>query len=103
MAFAVIQTGGKQYRVAPGAKLKIEKLEAVPESSVTFDKVLMTVDGDAIQLGTPMIKGATVTATVLAQVRADKVIVFKYRHKVRRRTKNTHRQKYTEVEITAIK
>ncbi len=101
--FAVIQTGGKQYRVTPGAKLKIEKLEALPESSVTFDKVLLTVDGDAVRLGTPTVAGATVTAKVLAQKRADKLIVFKYRHKVRRRTKNTHRQPFTEIEITAIK
>ena len=103
MAFAVIQTGGKQYRVTPGAKLKIEKLEAAPESSVTFDKVLMTVDGDTVKLGTPTVSGATVTGKVLAQKRTDKIIVFKYRHKVRRRTKNTHRQPYTEVEITSIK
>jgi large subunit ribosomal protein L21 len=101
--FAVIETGGKQYRVAPGAKLKIEKLEAAPEASVTFDKVLLTVDGDTVVMGTPTVKGASVTAKVLGQERADKLIVFKYRHKVRRRTKNTHRQPYTEVEITSIK
>lgn len=101
--FAVIKTGGKQYRVAPGAKLKIEKLEAAPESSVTFDNVLLTVDGDNLQLGTPTVSGAKVTAKVLAQKRADKVIVFKYRHKVRRRKKNTHRQPFTEIEITSIK
>ena len=101
--FAVIETGGKQYRVSPGTKLKIEKLEAAADSNVTFDKVLLTVDGDAMQMGAPHVKGATVTAKVLGQERAAKLIVFKYRHKVRRRTKNTHRQPYTEVEITAIK
>lgn len=101
--FAVIETGGKQYRVSPGTKLKIEKLEAEPETNITFDKVLLTVDGEAVSMGTPTVKGATVTAKVLGQERARKVIVFKYRHKVRRRTKNTHRQPYTEVEITSIK
>jgi len=101
--FAVIETGGKQYRVSPGTKLKIEKLEAATDSNVTFDKVLLTVDGDAVQMGTPHVKGSTVTGKVLGQKRADKLIVFKYRHKVRRRTKNTHRQPYTEIEITAIK
>lgn len=100
--FAVIETGGKQYRVTPGTKLKIEKLETSPESSVTFDKVLMTVDGDNVQIGTPTVSGAAVTGKVLAQGRADKVIVFKYKSKVRRRTKNTHRQPFTEVEITKI-
>ena len=101
--FAVIETGGKQYRVSPGTKLKIEKLDVAADASVTFDKVLLTADGDVIQLGAPTVKGATVTAKVLGQERARKLIVFKYRHKVRRRTKNTHRQPYTEVEIVSIK
>ena len=101
--FAVIQTGSKQYRVTTGEKLKIEKLEAKEGDVVTFDKVLLTVDGDTMQLGTPMVAGATVTGKVLKQGRADKVIVFKYHSKTRRRKKNTHRQPFTEVEITGIK
>lgn len=101
--FAVIQTGGKQYRVSPGETIKIEKLEGAADAVISFDQVLMTVDGEAVQLGTPTVKGATVTGKILGQERARKVIVFKYRHKVRRRTKNTHRQPYTEVEIVSIK
>lgn len=100
--FAVIETGGKQYRVSPGETIKIEKLEGAADAVVSFDKVLLTVDGEAMQVGTPTVKGAVVTGKILGQERARKVIVFKYRHKVRRRTKNTHRQPYTEVEITKI-
>jgi large subunit ribosomal protein L21 len=103
MAFAVIKTGGKQYRVTPGEKLKIEKLEAKAGDTVTFDQVLMTVDGETMKLGTPTVAGASVTAKVLEQGRAPKVIVFKYKSKTRRRKKNTHRQPFTEVEITTIK
>lgn len=101
--FAVIETGSKQYRVTTGQKLKIEKLEAKEGDVVTFDKVLLTVDGEAMKLGTPVVSGATVTGKVLKQGRADKVIVFKYHSKVRRRKKNGHRQPFTEVEITGIK
>ncbi len=101
--FAIIETGGKQYRVSPGTKLKIEKLESKENETITFDRVLMTVDGEAVTFGTPMISGGVVTGKVLKQGRSRKQIVFKYRHKVRRRTKNTHRQPFTEVEITAVK
>ncbi len=101
--FAVIETGGKQYRVSTGEKLKIEKIEAKEGDVVTFDQVLLSVDGEAMKLGTPVVAGAAVTAKVIKQGRADKVIVFKYHSKVRRRTKNTHRQPFTEVEITGIK
>lgn len=101
--FAVIKTGGKQYRVTPGEKLKIEKLEAAAGDTVTFDQVLMTVDGETMKLGTPTVAGASVTAKVIEQGRAPKVIVFKYKSKTRRRKKNTHRQPFTEVEIVGIK
>jgi large subunit ribosomal protein L21 len=100
--FAVIQTGGKQYRVSPGETIKIEKLEGEENAVVSFDSVLLTVDGDNMQLGNPTVKGAVVTGKILGQERARKVIVFKYKQKTRRRTKNTHRQPYTEVEITKI-
>ncbi len=101
--FAVIETGGKQYRVAAGNKLKVEKLEAEVNGNVVFDKVLLTVDGEKVNLGKPLVAGAKVEAKVLAQGRADKLIVFKYHSKTRRRKKNGHRQPFTEVEITAIK
>ena len=101
--FAVIETGSKQYRVAPGQKIKIEKLEANTGDAVTFDKVLLTVDGDVMKLGTPLVAGAAVTGKVINQGRHEKVIVFKYKSKTRRRKKNGHRQPFTEVEITGIK
>lgn len=102
MAFAVIQTGGKQYRVAVGNKLKIEKLEAAVDGEVVFDKVLLTVDGDNATIGAPMVAGAKVEGKVLRQGRNKKVIVFKYHSKTRRRKKNGHRQPFTEVEITKV-
>ncbi|MDO8601947.1 MAG: 50S ribosomal protein L21 [bacterium] len=102
MAFAVIQTGGKQYRVAVGNKLKIEKIESAVDGSVVFDKVLLTVDGESVNFGTPLISGAKVEGKVLQQGRAKKVIVFKYHSKTRRRKKNGHRQPFTEVEIVKI-
>jgi len=103
MAFAIITTGGKQYRVSPGTKLKIEKLDVKADESVTFDKVLLSVDGDNVKIGTPHVSGVAVTAKVLKEGRGKKQIVFKYKQKTRRRTKNTHRQPFTEIEITAVK
>lgn len=100
--FAIIETGGKQYRVSAGDKIKVEKLASEKEE-VVFDKVLMVVDGDDVKIGDPMIKGASVSGKILEQGRGDKLIVFKYKSKTRQRTKNTHRQPYTEVEITGIK
>jgi len=100
--FAVIQTGGKQYRVSVGEKLKIEKLETVVDGKVVFDKVLLVVDGDTVNIGAPEVAGAKVEGKVLVQGRAKKIIVFKYHSKTRRRKKNGHRQPFTEVEITKI-
>lgn len=102
MAFAVIKTGGKQYRVAVGNKLKIEKVEAAVDGKVVFDKVLLTVDGEKVNIGAPEVAGAKVEGKVLKQGRNKKVIVFKYHSKTRRRKKNGHRQPFTEVEITKI-
>jgi large subunit ribosomal protein L21 len=102
MAFAVIKTGGKQYRVAVGNKLKIEKLEADVDGKVVFGKVLLTVDGEKVNIGAPEVAGAKVEGKVLVQGRARKVIVFKYHSKTRRRKKNGHRQPFTEVEIVKI-
>lgn len=103
MAFAVIKTGGKQYRVTEGAKIKIEKIEAEVGKDVTFDEVLLKVDGEKIDIGTPTVKGASVSAKVVEQDKHPKVIVFKYKSKTRQRTKNTHKQPYTEVQIQSIK
>ncbi len=103
MVFAVIETGGKQYKVAQGQKLKIEKLETEAGSTVAFDKVLLKGEGENVTVGVPYINGAKVEAKVIEQGRADKVIVFKYHSKTRYRKKKGHRQSFTEVEITSIK
>ena len=101
--YAVVQTGGKQYRVAVGDVLRVEKLEAPEGSAVNLDKVLMVADGDQVRVGTPNLAGASVTATVKAHGRADKIHIFKFRRRKHYRKSQGHRQHYTELEITAIK
>lgn len=100
--YAVIETGGKQYRVEPGQILRVEKLEAVKGDQVSFDKVLMFVDGESVRIGTPAIEGASVKGTVLVQDKARKIVVFKYKPKKRIRTKTGHRQPFTEVRIDSL-
>ena len=102
MANAVIRTGGKQYRVAEGDLLKVEKLAGDPGSKVTFDEVLMVL-GDKPQFGKPLVSGATVEAEIVAQDRGDKLIVFKFRRRKRYRKKQGHRQYFTQVKITGVK
>ncbi len=99
MTFFIIETGGKQYKVLPGQKLKIEKLEAEAGESVVFDKVLLVADGENVQIGTPYVEGAKIEAKILKQGRDKKKIVFKYHSKTRYRKKKGHRQSFTEVEI----
>lgn len=100
--YAVIKTGGKQYRVTAGEKLKVEKLEGEVGSKVVIDQVLMLADGDKVTIGAPVVKGATVSATVVAQGRADKVMIFKMRRRKHYRKTQGHRQDYTEIEIQKI-
>ena len=100
--FAVIKTGGKQYVVSPGQKLKIEKLEVQAEASVVFDHVFLVADEDSVHVGDPLVKGALVEAKVLRQFRTRKIIVFKYKAKTRHHKKAGHRQYMTEVEIEKI-
>lgn len=99
--FAVIQTGGKQYRVAQGDNLRVEKLPGDVGGAVTFDKVLL-VGGDTTKVGTPLVAGAKVSATIVAQDRDKKIIVFKFRRRKNYRRKNGHRQPFTELKITEI-
>lgn len=101
--FAIIEIGGKQYKVSPGDRLKVEKLEAAEGESVSFDKVLLTADGEKVVIGSPYIIGAVVGGKVLKQGRGKKIIVFKYSSKTRYRKKKGHRQYFTEVEIASIK
>lgn len=102
MKFSIIQTGGKQYKVSPGKKLKIEKLDVKAGDSVFFDKVLLAVDGENVKIGSPYVEGVNVEAKVLKQGRDDKKIVFKYHSKTRYRKKKGHRQPFTEAEIVKI-
>jgi large subunit ribosomal protein L21 len=99
---AVILTGGKQYIVTPGLKIKIEKLENKEGDEVVFDKVLLAQKSNKLEIGTPYIDGAKVTGKVLSQGRGKKVIAFKYGAKKRYRKKKGHRQDYTEVEVGKI-
>jgi large subunit ribosomal protein L21 len=100
--FAVIRTGGKQYRVTPNAVLKVEKLEAEAGASVTFTDVLAVGSEDSLMLGAPVIAGASVTATVIAQDRLDTVIIFKKRRRQNSRRKNGHRQHVTVLRVGEI-
>jgi len=100
--YAVIKTGGKQYRVCAGDKLKIEKLDAEIGSEVTFDQVLMVGEGADIKVGAPMLAGATVKATVLNQARGEKIHIFKMRRRKHYRKSQGHRQSFTEVQIGGI-
>lgn len=99
--FAVIQTGGKQYRVAEGDRLRVEKLAGDVGSKVTFDKVLL-VGGESVKVGTPLVSGAKVSAEIVAQARDKKVIVFKFRRRKNYRRKQGHRQPFTELKITGV-
>lgn len=100
--YAVIQTGGKQYRVAVGDRLKVESLVAEPGDSLELDKVLMISDHDNVQVGTPHLEGQSVSAQVVDHGRGEKIKVFKMQRRQGYRRTQGHRQNYTEIEITAI-
>ena len=99
---AVIKSGGKQYLVSPGEKIKIEKLEIEEKDDVVFEEVLLLQEGKKIEIGEPFVKGARVVGKLLKQGKGKKVIVFKYKAKKRYKVKKGHRQPFTEVEITKI-
>lgn len=101
-SFAIIATGGKQYAVTPGQKIRVEKLAGEEGDAVTFDQVLLSADGSAVQVGAPLVSGAGVKATILRQARAKKVTVFKYHSKNRFDKKKGHRQHFTEVRIDSL-
>ncbi len=100
--YAVIKTGGKQYRVQQGDVIFVEKIDAQADEAVTFDEVLLVSDGEASKIGTPVVEGAKVEGKVLSQVKSKKIVVYKYKSKKNERKKQGHRQPYTKVEITAI-
>ena len=99
---AIIVTGGKQYTVAEGDVLFIEKLNAEAEQTVKFDQVLAVLDGENSKVGTPVVEGAAVEATVVKNGKGKKITVFKYKSKKNEKKKIGHRQPYTKVEITKI-
>ena len=99
---AIIETGGKQYKVAEGDTLFIEKLPNEAGDTVTFDKVLAVIDGDKITVGTPVVEGAKVDASVVKNGKGKKILVFKYKPKKGYRKRQGHRQPYTKVTIGAI-
>ena len=99
--FAVIKTGGKQYRVQQGDVIYVEKLDAQADEMVSFDALLIE-NGDETKIGTPVVEGAKVEGKVISQVKSAKVVVYKYKAKKNERKKQGHRQPYTKVEITSI-
>lgn len=100
--YAVVATGGKQYKVQQGDVLRVEKLAGDVGSEVAFDKVLMFSDGENVQIGQPVVEGAVVKGRIIEQGKSKKVIVFKYKRRKRYRRKQGHRQQYTAVKIDAI-
>src|SRR5947209_5458902 len=100
--YAVIETGGKQYRVEVGTQLEVERLEAEAGDSITLERILLIADGDQAAIGRPVVADAQVSAEVVRQGRGDKLIVFKYRPKARRRVKKGHRQDLTVLRISDI-
>ena len=100
--YAVIATGGKQYRVEKGAVLRIEKLEGEPGATVEFNDVRMIADGDNVRLGKPRLEGGLVTATIEKQAKGDKVSIVKFRRRKHYLRQKTHRQHYTQVRVTDI-
>ncbi len=100
--YAVIKTGGKQYRVVAGEKLKIEQIPADVGAEITLDQILMVGEGESVQIGTPLLAGATVKATVLSQGRHKKVMIFKMRRRKHYQKHQGHRQNYSEIRIDGI-
>lgn len=100
--YAIVESGGKQYKVAPGQTIDVERLNAAEGNAVELDRVLLIADGGKVTVGNPTIEGAKVTATSRGEAKGDKVVVFKYKSKVRYRKKAGHRQIYTTLAINSI-
>jgi large subunit ribosomal protein L21 len=100
--YAVVNTGGKQYKVQKGETLRIEKIPGEVGSAVTFDKVLMVADGDNIRVGQPVLENVAVQAQIVEQDKAKKILIFKYKRRKRYRRKNGHRQPFTAIRIDGI-
>jgi large subunit ribosomal protein L21 len=101
--YAIIRSGGKQFRVEKGLTLQLPLMEAEPGSKITFDEVLLTSDGATVKAGTPLVKGARVTGEVVGDVKGPKIYVWKFKRRKGYRRKTGHRQGYTQVHITDVK
>jgi large subunit ribosomal protein L21 len=102
MKYAIVEDGGKQYRAVEGKTIEVDHYPSEVGEKIDLERVLLLVDGDSYNVGTPLIPGAKIEATVVAQVKAPKIVVFKYKPKIRYRVKTGHRQKYTRLMIDAI-
>lgn len=101
--YAVIKMGGKQYKVSEGGTVRVERLEGEAGTAVTIEQVLMLVDGDKVEIGTPFVEGASVEATVTSQGRGPKIHIVKFKRRKHYRKQMGHRQAYTELKITGIR
>ncbi len=102
MKYAILEDGGKQYKAVEGGTIEVDRYDAAPGEQIDLDHVLLISDDGSISIGTPYVEGAKVEATVVAQIKAPKVVVFKYKPKIRYRVKRGHRQQYTRLRIDAI-
>lgn len=102
MKYAIVEDGGKQYKAVEGATIDVDRFVADEGDQLDMERVLLVVDGDDVKVGTPLVAGAKVQATVISQVKGPKVVVFKYRPKQRYRVKKGHRQQYTRIMIDSI-
>jgi len=102
MRFAIIESGGKQYRAVEGASLEVDRLPVEAGQEVTLDRVLLLVDEEKVSVGMPIVKGVRVKATVVDHVKGPKIVVFRYRPKKRYRVKTGHRQQYTQLKVHSI-
>lgn len=102
MKYAIVESGGKQFTAVEGSTIEVDRLPVEMGQQVTLDNVLLLVDGDAISVGAPTVKGAQVKTTVVGHVKGPKIVVFKYRPKKRYRVKSGHRQQYTQLKVDSI-
>ncbi|MBI4769872.1 MAG: 50S ribosomal protein L21 [Chloroflexi bacterium] len=102
MKYAIVQSGGKQFRAVEGGSIEVDLLEAQPGESVSLSDVLLVADGEQVTVGAPTVAGASVETTVLGHLRAPKIVVFKYKPKERYRVKTGHRQNYTRLQVERI-
>jgi large subunit ribosomal protein L21 len=102
MKYAILDSGGKQYKAVEGSTIEVDRLDVTPGDQVNLDKVLLVVDGEEISVGSPTVKGATVKAEVIGQIKGPKIDVFRYTPKKRIRRKTGHRQQYTHLKVVEI-